>query len=56
MKFKVTITRTSWAQAEFEVEANHEDHASELAAEKAGDHDFGSGNAELSVDDVRELE
>lgn len=56
MKFRVTVERQEWSEAEFDVEADNEAKAEELALAEAGDHDFGSGNAECEVKDVMKLE
>jgi len=47
--YKVTVQRTCHASADFLVTAANDTEAGLRAEELAGDHEFGSGNAEYEV-------
>ena len=53
-KYKVTIIRTSWSSCEFEVEAENEHDAQELAYDKAVNTVFDEYDAEYTVDNIEE--
>lgn len=53
--YTVTVQRTCHASATFLVTAANETEAGLRAEELAGDHEFGSGNAEYEVQDCRDL-
>jgi hypothetical protein len=52
MKYKVTITRTTYNANTYEVEAENQMQAEELALEEAYNDSWGSGNAEYEIEDV----
>lgn len=55
MKWKVTVQRTCWEEADFVVDASDEYEATTQAIAAAGDYEFGSGNAEYEVQIAEEL-
>ena len=52
MKYKVEVTRESWASATFEVEAQNEEEAQNKAIAQARSHEFGSSNTQYDIADV----
>ena len=56
MKWKVTVQRTCWDEADFVVDAPDVVEATNQAMAKAGEYEFGSGNAEYEVQVVKELD
>ncbi len=52
MTYDVTVQRTSFDEATFKVEAKSKREAETKAIAMAGDHEFGSGNAEYEVQSV----
>ena len=55
MKFSVSVERTCWEEATFDIEANSIDEAEAKAIELAGNHEFGSGNAEYAVTNTKQI-
>lgn len=52
MKYKVTITRTSFDSHDYEVEADSIHLAEEMAYEMAYNDSWGSGNAEYEIESI----
>jgi hypothetical protein len=55
-KFKVDVTRTTYDSMSFDVEADNENQAHEIAIALACDTSWGSGNVEYEVDYMEEIE
>ncbi len=53
-KFTVTVRRTNWASTDISVEAANQQTAKLMALDKAGDIEFGSGEADYEVENVSE--
>lgn len=55
-KFKVDVTRTTFDAMSFDVEAQDENQAHEIAIDLAYNASWGTGNAEYEVDFMEEVE
>lgn len=56
MKYDVLISRTGYSSRRFEVEAENEMYAEELAMEMAGDYEFVEGDAEYNCESITPIE
>jgi hypothetical protein len=54
--YKVEVTRTSYDSMSFDVEANNENEAHELAIEIANEAQWGYGNVQYDVEYIEEVE
>ena len=54
--YKVEVTRTSYDSMSFDVEANNENEAHELAIEIANEAIWGYGNVQYDVEYIEEVE
>ncbi len=53
--FEVQITRTTFSDKTFKVEAETEEQAYDIALQQAYDTEFSNGNAEYEIDFIEEL-
>ena len=56
MKYKVTITRTTYDSMSFDVEADNEENAEDIAYDIAYNASWGSGNAEYEIENLEPVE
>lgn len=50
--YRVQVTRTGYASAQFKVAARSRNEACRLALEKAGDHSFSERDADYDIENV----
>lgn len=55
MKYVVSVTRIGYACRNFEIEAESETEAQDLALEVAGNHEFSEHHSEYDIDYVGEV-
>lgn len=56
MKYKVTVTRTSYASREHVIEADSEEEATQKALDEAGDYEYSEKDAEYEVQYVEKID